>query len=221
MVFPSKDDCLDGINRIRKTAKDAAVEDTTSLDWQPMAAPKYRIFQTLSGNYFFRFYPDESNDIAQSHSYPHKDSLLRRIERMRAEGFSAGAERGVARGPRARRRRSSLQEVPLRREFGAGAASLCGGAAGTPASKSAHQNDRLLPASWENAPGEKPVSFSCALLPQPVAGTSLVTPKRRHSGDCVRTCCQNDPSGAKPTPEGPRIHNSTGCRRRPTPRVAP
>ncbi len=86
MVFPSKDDCLDGINRIRKTAKDAAVEDTTSLDWQPMAAPKYRIFQTLSGNYFFRFYPDESN------SYPHKDSLLRRIERMRAEGDSPLAQ---------------------------------------------------------------------------------------------------------------------------------
>ena len=92
MVFPSKDDCLDGINRIRKTAKDAAVEDTTSLDWQPVAAPKYRIFQTLSGNYFFRFYPDESNDIAQSHSYPHKDSLLRRIERMRAEGDSPLAQ---------------------------------------------------------------------------------------------------------------------------------
>lgn len=92
MVFPSKDDCLDGINRIRRTAKDAAVEDTTSLDWQPVAAPKYRIFQTLSGNYFFRFYPDESNDIAQSHSYPHKDSLLRRIERMRAEGDSPLAQ---------------------------------------------------------------------------------------------------------------------------------
>ena len=89
MVFPSKDDCLEGVERIRKTAKDAAVEDTTSLDWQPMPAPKYRIFQTLSGNYFFRFYPDGGNDIAQSHSYPHKDSLLRRIERRRSEADSS------------------------------------------------------------------------------------------------------------------------------------
>ncbi len=88
MVFPSKDDCLDGIERIRKTARGAAVEDTTSPDQQPVEAPKYRIFQTLSGNYFFRFYPDTGNDLAQSHSYPHKDSLLRRIERMRNEGDS-------------------------------------------------------------------------------------------------------------------------------------
>ncbi|MCH3947377.1 MAG: hypothetical protein LKE43_00865 [Olsenella sp.] len=59
---------------------------------RPVPAPKYRIFQTLSGNYFFRFYPDDSNDIAQSHSYPHKDSLLRRIERMRNEGGSPLAQ---------------------------------------------------------------------------------------------------------------------------------
>lgn len=92
MVFPSKDDCLDGIERIRRTAKDAAVEDTTAPDWQSVPAPKYRIFQTLSGNYFFRFYPADGNDIAQSHSYPHKDSLLRRIERMRSECGSTLAQ---------------------------------------------------------------------------------------------------------------------------------
>ena len=92
MVFPSKDGCLDGIDHIRRIAKDAEDEDTTSLDWKPVPAPKYRIFQTLSGNYFFRFYPDDGNDIAQSHSYPLKDSLLRRIERMRNEGGSPLAQ---------------------------------------------------------------------------------------------------------------------------------
>jgi uncharacterized protein YegP (UPF0339 family) len=40
MVFPSKDDCLDGIDRIRRTAKDAVVEDTTSLDWKARSRAK-------------------------------------------------------------------------------------------------------------------------------------------------------------------------------------
>ena len=90
--WSSRPRTIAGINRIRKTAKDAAIEDTTTQDWQHVPAPKYRIFQTLSGNYFFRFYPDESNDLAQSHSYPRKESLLRRIERMRNEGDSPLAQ---------------------------------------------------------------------------------------------------------------------------------
>ncbi len=66
--------------------------------------------------------------------------------------------------------------------------------------KNARQNDRLLPASWENAPGEKPESFSCALLPQPAAGTALVAPKRRHSEgfcNCVATLVSK---GENPVP---------------------
>jgi uncharacterized protein YegP (UPF0339 family) len=89
MVFASKEDCLTGIDQIRKTAADAAIEDTTVDGTMHVPAPKYRIFQTLSGNYFFRFYPDDGGDIAQSHSYPLKDSLLRRIDRMREAGDSS------------------------------------------------------------------------------------------------------------------------------------
>lgn len=89
MVFASKEDCMAGIERIQKTAKDAAIEDTTVDSAMHVPAPKFRIFQTLSGNYFFRYYPDDGGDIAQSHSYPLKESLLRRIERMREEGDSS------------------------------------------------------------------------------------------------------------------------------------
>lgn len=48
-------------------------------------APKYRIYETLSGNYFFRFFTKDNGDIFQSHSYEKKESLLRRIELMRNE----------------------------------------------------------------------------------------------------------------------------------------
>lgn len=85
MVFPSKEECLTGIDSVIADAAAADVEDTTVDAFTRVAAPKYRIYQTLSGNFFFRFYTAKNGDLFQSHSYPKKDSLMRRIERMRAE----------------------------------------------------------------------------------------------------------------------------------------
>jgi uncharacterized protein YegP (UPF0339 family) len=85
MVFPSREECMIGIDCVTREAEKATVEDTTvdAFDRQP--APKFRIYETMSGNYFFRFFTTENGDIFQSHSYPKKESLLRRIERMRNE----------------------------------------------------------------------------------------------------------------------------------------
>ena len=68
LVFPSREECLAGVDAFKR---------------EP--APKYRIYETLSGNYFFRFFTKDNGDIFQSHSYEKKESLLRRIERMRNE----------------------------------------------------------------------------------------------------------------------------------------
>lgn len=92
MVFPSRDDCLAAIGKVKTSAAGAGIEDTTVDPMIVVPGAKYRIFQTLTGNYFFRFYPAEGEDVVQSHTYPHKDSLLRRIERMRVEGDSSIAE---------------------------------------------------------------------------------------------------------------------------------
>lgn len=85
LVFPSREECLAGIDAVREDAPTAAVEDSTVDAFKREPAPKYRIYETLSGNYFFRFFTKDSGDIFQSHSYAKKESLLRRIERMRNE----------------------------------------------------------------------------------------------------------------------------------------
>lgn len=85
LVFPSREECLAGIDAVREDAPTAAVEDSTVDVFKREPAPKYRIYETLSGNYFFRFFTKDNGDIFQSHSYAKKESLLRRIERMRNE----------------------------------------------------------------------------------------------------------------------------------------
>lgn len=85
LVFPSREECLAGIDAVREDAPKAAIEDSTVDAFKREPAPKYRIYETLSGNYFFRFFTKDNGDIFQSHSYEKKESLLRRIERMRNE----------------------------------------------------------------------------------------------------------------------------------------
>lgn len=85
LVFPSREECLAGIDAVREDAPTAAVEDSTVDVFKREPAPKYRIYETLSGNYFFRFFTKDNGDIFQSHSYEKKESLLRRIELMRNE----------------------------------------------------------------------------------------------------------------------------------------
>lgn len=85
LVFPSREECLEGIDALKADAPKAAVEDSTVDAFTREAAPKFRIYETLSGNYFFRFFTKDNGDILQSHSYPKKESLMRRIERTRQE----------------------------------------------------------------------------------------------------------------------------------------
>ena len=73
LVFPSREECLAGIDAVREDAPTAAVEDSTVDAFKREPAPKYRI------------YTKDNGDIFQSHSYEKKESLLRRIERMRNE----------------------------------------------------------------------------------------------------------------------------------------
>ena len=72
IIFPSKDECLH-------------IEDSTIDAFDRESTPKFRIYEDFDGHYFFRFITHEAGDIARSHTYEHKESLLRRIERTRAE----------------------------------------------------------------------------------------------------------------------------------------
>lgn len=89
LVFPESVDCRLAIESVQKGAKDAAVEDTTIESYEHCQAPKYRIYQDMSGKFYFRYFDEQGADIAESHKYYHKDSLLRRIERMRYESSSS------------------------------------------------------------------------------------------------------------------------------------
>lgn len=89
LVFPSSDECRLAIESVQKAAKDARIEDTTEDAHARGINPKYRIYQDMDGKYYFRYFSDDGSDIAESHKYYHKDSLLRRIERMRNESSSS------------------------------------------------------------------------------------------------------------------------------------
>lgn len=91
IVFPSREECLQALEVIRRDADRAEIEDTTIDAFDREPSPKYRIYEDFDGYYFFRFITDEAGDIACSHSYEHKESLFRRIERLRAEADSPTA----------------------------------------------------------------------------------------------------------------------------------
>ena len=108
IIFPSKDECLHGIECVRNSAANAEIEDSTIDAFDREPTPKFRIYEDFDGHfffrfitheagdiarshtyfdghYFFRFITHEAGDIARSHTYELKESLLRRIERTRAE----------------------------------------------------------------------------------------------------------------------------------------
>ena len=85
IIFPSKDECLHGIECVRASAENAEIEDSTIDAFDREETPKFRIYEDFDGHYFFRVITHEAGDIARSHTYEHKESLLRRIERTRAE----------------------------------------------------------------------------------------------------------------------------------------
>lgn len=89
IVFPSKEECLRGVDCVRKSAEDAEVEDSTVDAFDREKSPKFRIYEDFDGHYFFRFITEDAGDIARSHTYELKESLLRRIERTRAEADSS------------------------------------------------------------------------------------------------------------------------------------
>lgn len=91
IVYPSRNDAERGIEDLRREAPNANIEDGTEKDFVRMPAPKFRIYQDLGGKFFFAFIDATGEDLALSHKYAEKDSMLRRIERVMAECDSSVA----------------------------------------------------------------------------------------------------------------------------------
>ncbi|KXB63903.1 MULTISPECIES: YegP family protein [Olsenella] len=87
-VYPSREECLAGMDSTRALAVGAPVQDGTVHGFGRVAAPKCRIYQQLDGKYYFVLVDDAGDALGRSHAYPKKESLLRRIERMRKESSS-------------------------------------------------------------------------------------------------------------------------------------
>lgn len=84
-VFPTEAECRAGIALAGKVAPGAGVENGT-MEGAPRAeVPKFRIYQNMEGGVFFRLVTTAGTDLVESHTYPHMESLLRRIERMREQ----------------------------------------------------------------------------------------------------------------------------------------
>jgi len=91
IVYPSRNDAERAIEDLRREAPSANIEDGTEKGLRAHAAPKFRIYQDLGGKFFFAFIDATGEDLALSHKYTEKDSMLRRIERVMAECDSSVA----------------------------------------------------------------------------------------------------------------------------------
>ncbi len=85
IIFPSHDECMQGMEAFKKAVPKANIEDSTIDAFAREESPKFRIYEDMEGRYFFRVITEEAGDIARSHSYEHKESLMRRIEHTQAE----------------------------------------------------------------------------------------------------------------------------------------
>ena len=87
-VYASQENCLKGIESIRKIAPIAKLEDRTD-DIVEVTNPKFEIFKDVKGEFRFRLKARNGEIVASSEGYKKKDSCLKGIESVRKNAQDA------------------------------------------------------------------------------------------------------------------------------------
>ncbi len=88
-VYASQENCLKGIESIRKIAPIAKIEDRTVDDIVEVTNPKFEIFKDVKGEFRFRLKARNGEIVASSEGYKKKDSCLKGIESVRKNAQDA------------------------------------------------------------------------------------------------------------------------------------
>ena len=79
-VYSDKDNCLKGIESVKKAAAVANIEDQTVENFEEKKHPKFEVYLDKAGEFRFRLKAVNGENIARSEGYKAKASCLNGIE---------------------------------------------------------------------------------------------------------------------------------------------
>ena len=82
-VYSSKAACLNGIERVKKNAPVAEIEDQTVEGFEKAKNPKFEVYVDKAGEYRFRLTATNGQTIATGEGYKAKASCLNGIESIK------------------------------------------------------------------------------------------------------------------------------------------
>lgn len=88
-VYASMDGCINGIESVKSTALEAAVEDQTVEDYEKQSCPKFEVYVDKAGEFRFCLRAKNGQNIAASEGYAAKGSCMNGIESVRRNAVDA------------------------------------------------------------------------------------------------------------------------------------
>ncbi|MBR6800204.1 MAG: YegP family protein [Eubacteriaceae bacterium] len=87
-VYSDKDNCLGGIESVKKAAPVANIEDQTVENYEEAKHPKFEVYLDKAGEFRFRLKASNGQNIARSEGYKAKASCLNGIESVKKNADS-------------------------------------------------------------------------------------------------------------------------------------
>lgn len=88
-VYTSKDACMNGINSVIKSAKDAGVEDQTKEGFETVKNPKFEVYTDKAGEFRFRLKAVNGQIIAVSEGYTTIANCMNGVESVKKNSQDA------------------------------------------------------------------------------------------------------------------------------------
>ena len=82
-IYTSESACLNGVEKKKKNAPEAPVEDQTVENFEQLKHPKFELYQDKAGEYRFRLKAKNGEIIATGESYKAKASCLNGIDSIK------------------------------------------------------------------------------------------------------------------------------------------
>lgn len=91
-VYSSKENCVNGIESLKKNAPVAPIEDQTVEGYQKLGHPKFEVYEDKMSQYRFRVKASNGQIIAVSEAYIAKASCLHGVETVKNNAPDAPIE---------------------------------------------------------------------------------------------------------------------------------
>lgn len=91
-VYKSEDNCINGVESVRRNSSEAKSEDQTVEGFRTVTNPKFEIYADKAGEFRFRLTARNGEVIASSEGYKSKASCLKGVESVRKNAPDAKVE---------------------------------------------------------------------------------------------------------------------------------